>query len=139
MIHLLRITDIEYDIPVQGYNLSKEQKLVFRGLFHDVTGDSTGSNMLVLGKCGTGKSTLIKMLVQQYKKLDMNVSVTATTGTAASLINGFTVERFFGITDLSIHGENLAMALSSKPEIMKRLNDIDVLIMDECSMCKEEL
>eukprot|EP01135_Chromosphaera_perkinsii_P012390 Nk52_evm1s2657 gene=Nk52_evmTU1s2657 len=52
----------------------------------------TGQNLFLTGGPGTGKSELIRLLKNNMSRVDL----TATTGIAASQINGRTVQSFFG-------------------------------------------
>src|SRR3990172_5474050 len=53
------------------------------------------NNIFIMGPGGTGKSYLIKSIVEEYP--DLNCAVTATTGVAAVNIGGVTLHRFFGV------------------------------------------
>ena len=88
----------------------------------------SGENLLLLGDPGTGKSTLISVIVQQAEKNGKRVAKTASTGIAAQLIGGRTVhsllQAYPGVKDEKIDYEKKA----------RNLDDVDVLIIDEISM-----
>ena len=87
----------------------------------------SGENLLLLGDPGTGKSTLISVIVQQAEKNGKRVAKTASTGIAAQLIGGRTVhsllQAYPGVKDEKIDYEKKA----------RNLDDVDVLIIDEIS------
>ena len=121
-----------------GTRMCERQEQVIEQLFHR-DGTKKTENIMALGKCGTGKTSLLRYIIQKYGEKGYNVGVTATTATASSLTNGFTLERFLGIVDVSIHGEQLVNNILEKPEVVQRIRDMHVLIVDECSMLKYEL
>lgn len=88
----------------------------------------SGENLLLLGDPGTGKSTLISVIVQQTEKNGKRVAKTASTGIAAQLIGGRTIhsllQAYPGVKDEKIDYEKKA----------RNLDDVDVLIIDEISM-----
>jgi GTPase SAR1 family protein len=55
--------------------------------------NNTNRNVLILGKAGCGKSTLIKELCSMRN----DIIVTAPTGIAGQNINGKTIHSYFGI------------------------------------------
>jgi Tfp pilus assembly pilus retraction ATPase PilT len=71
---------------IQCYNLAKNKK-----------------NLLITGSGGTGKSTVLKRIVKYFKRNNINIGVTASTGISASLINGTTLHSYLkiGIAKLS--------------------------------------
>lgn len=79
------------------------------------------------GKAGSGKSTVVEYIRQHHER----VKVTATTGTAAQLINGITLHSFAAI----IPNEG---AINS-PKANNRMTKTDILIIDEASMMDEWL
>ncbi len=90
--------------------------------------------VFIMGKAGTGKSTLLKYFVDQCKK---RIPVLAPTGVAALNVGGETIHRFFKIppsVDLAtarIEAEN-----RKKSDIYRK---IDSIIIDEISMVRADL
>lgn len=105
-------------------NLSYEQKL-------SLYLSKKNKSLFITGGAGTGKSYIIKKIIQELKIKDLNILITASTGTAAYNINGCTIHR--------------ALGLSHKPEIEQMyskenlINSINVIIIDEISMISCEL
>ena len=96
------------------------------------------SNMLIIGKAGTGKSYLIRQMLDLSLKLKSNVKLLAPTGIAAVNISSFcaraeTLHSFFG---LPIHETEISDStlLNIKKYKKKQIQQFDVLIIDEVSM-----
>lgn len=98
--------------------------------------ESSRSNLLILGKAGVGKSTLIKVL---KKKLGKQCIVVCPTGIAAQNVKGQTINSFFRIPprdevaawELKRSGEKLAEVLQAD------LSELNTIIIDEISMVNQ--
>lgn len=97
-----------------------------------------GNNVLITGKAGTGKSTLLRTYLESVK--DKKVLVTAPTGVAALNVDGFTIHKSFGFRpgmfpdDIKPGGSYKAS--SATAELLK---SIDILVVDEISMVRADL
>ncbi|NDD83753.1 hypothetical protein EBZ38_05635 [bacterium] len=122
---LLKEYNPEYVEPLV---LSNSQQRAF-GKFKD------GSNLLILGKAGTGKSKLIGEF-QKYidKETTKILHVTSTTGISAHNIGGVTINSFMGIGTGEQSADVLYKRVRSKRDIAKRLREMDILVIDEISM-----
>lgn len=99
-----------------------------------------GLNIFLSGEAGTGKTVTIKEIIKHCKYNNINYGITASTGAAAILINGNTLHSFLGIGDGSADLNFLYnRCLYKYKNIYKRLNELDVLIIDEISMISEEI
>ncbi len=91
-----------------------------------------GDSVLLTGPAGAGKTHVLNEFVAWARKEGKRVSVTATTGLAATHLGGTTIHSWsgIGIHDDLPHGffERIAKA---KQEIIKKT---DVLVIDEISM-----
>ena len=92
--------------------------------------NKTSKNLLVTGRAGTGKSTLLEHFVRHAKK---EVVVLAPTGVAAVNIRGQTIHSFFGFKP-TITLDKIKTLYANK--IYKI---IDTIIIDEISMVRADL
>ncbi len=92
----------------------------------------SGRSALLTGAAGTGKTHLLNTFIMQARDQGKKVSVTATTGLAATHLGGNTIHSWSGI-DVSDHLANNFFDRLSK---MRRevITKTDVLVIDEISM-----
>ena len=95
-------------------------------------------NLFISGYAGTGKSTVVKEILQIAKEEKRNVLCAAPTGIAASLIGGRTLHSSFLLhPGLSIHKlRQDQKSLKDRAGILERY---DLLIIDEISMVNSSL
>jgi len=96
-----------------------------------------GKNIFLTGPGGTGKSFTIKYIIELLK--DKNYGLTATTGSAAVLIGGQTINSFLGIGLGSGKISDIIKNIISNRSIYNRILKLDVLIIDEISMLDDAL
>lgn len=118
-----------YD-PELYKNLSDEQKNV-----HDQIVKHEKS-VFFTGSAGTGKSVLLKTIINSlhYKLGADLVAVTASTGIAACNIGGVTLHSELGIGIGEKSAEDYIKIIQKKEGLYKKINTIEVLIIDEISM-----
>lgn len=91
-----------------------------------------GHNVLLTGPAGAGKTYVLNAFIRGAKAAKRHVSVTATTGLAASHLGGSTIHAWAGI---GLHDE---LPTDFEDYLLKSRRDIiettDVLIIDEVSM-----
>ncbi len=93
-----------------------------------------GGSVFLTGAPGAGKTYVLNQFVKRARNAGKRVAVTASTGIAASHINGTTIHSWSGLGILDhLSGEDLSR-LSSADRLVKRYNGTDVLIIDEVSM-----
>ena len=92
----------------------------------------SGRSALLTGAAGTGKTYLLNTFIAQARKRGKKVSVTATTGLAATHLGGNTIHSWSGI-GVSDHLPNNFFERLSKTRC-DVISKTDVLIIDEISM-----
>ncbi|CAL1172970.1 unnamed protein product [Cladocopium goreaui] len=99
-----------------------------------------GENLFLTGAAGTGKSFLLRYLIQELEqRFPEQVAVTASTGVAASHLAGQTLHSFAGI---GIGCSTLRMALKKVRQTSgaeARWTQTRVLVVDEISMVDAKL
>ena len=94
-----------------------------------------GANVLLMGSGGTGKSTLIKHLTHICNEKNIKIGITASTGSAAVLIDGKTVHSYLGIGLAKDTPKALASTLFYKyKKKATELKSLKILLIDEISM-----
>ncbi|MSU60676.1 MAG: helicase [Candidatus Staskawiczbacteria bacterium] len=95
-----------------------------------------GHSVFLTGAPGAGKTFLLNKFIDHLRTTSKVVAITASTGIAATHMNGVTIHSWSGlgikenITDQEIKG------LMKRRYLFKRLRKTDVLIIDEVSMLK---
>jgi ATP-dependent DNA helicase PIF1 len=92
----------------------------------------SGESVLLTGPAGTGKTFVLNQFVRLAKAAGKHVSVTATTGLAATHLGGTTIHSWAGIGVLDHIPQGFADHIAKgRREIIEKT---DVLIIDEISM-----
>lgn len=92
----------------------------------------SGRSVLLTGAAGAGKTYVLNKFIRRAKKRGKSVAVTATTGLAATHLNGTTIHAWSGIgvhDDFDKH--RLTKIGKSRQDLIKKA---DVLVIDEISM-----
>ncbi len=101
---------------------------------------NSNQNVFLTGGAGTGKTTLVNEIIDLFEFDCKKVAKLASTGMAATLINGQTVHSFF---DLGIYNNISELEQSSKIKITKKvknlLSSVGLIIIDEISMISSSL
>jgi hypothetical protein len=120
---------------IEKFELTSEQERAFRIIAnHAVTPGSEQLMMYVGGMGGTGKSQVIKALVNFYKSRNEShrFVVLAPTGTAAALLLGSTYHSFLGV---SIDGQTaFRNETTNNAQVKTRLDGVEYIFLDEVSM-----
>ena len=98
------------------------------------------SNLFITGGAGSGKTTLTRAIIEDIKKRSLKVACLASTGMAATLIEGQTLHSFF---DLGIANSQEELERNGKLDAAKKIirlvGSMDVIIIDEISMVSAPL
>ena len=94
----------------------------------------TGVNVYLTGSAGSGKTYLLNQYISYLNDHDIPVAVTASTGIAATHMNGMTIHGWAGIGIKDTMDEHDIELLEGKQYLWKRFEKARVLIIDEVSM-----
>ncbi|MFA5773309.1 MAG: AAA family ATPase [Candidatus Paceibacterota bacterium] len=94
----------------------------------------TGVNIYLTGSAGSGKTFLLNKYIVYLEDHNIPVAVTASTGIAATHMNGMTIHSWSGIGIRNFLDEKGFQQLEEKKYLWKRFEKARVLIIDEVSM-----
>jgi hypothetical protein len=94
----------------------------------------SGKNVFLTGSAGTGKTYLLNQYIQYLRERKVPVAVTASTGIAATHMNGQTIHSWCGMGIKDKMGNSEIEKLRDKGYLKNKLEDVRVLIIDEVSM-----
>ncbi len=94
----------------------------------------TGANVFLTGEPGSGKTHTVNEFIKYLREHDINPSITASTGIAATHVGGMTIHSWSGIGIKKELSEQDLDELESRESLVKRLASAKVLIIDEISM-----
>ncbi|MFS4454729.1 helix-turn-helix domain-containing protein [Maribacter sp. 2304DJ31-5] len=94
----------------------------------------SGKNVFLTGSAGTGKTYVLNQYISYLKERKVPVAITASTGIAATHMNGMTIHSWagFGIKN-QLTRANL-VTMRTKKYLKKHLEESMILIIDEISM-----
>lgn len=91
-----------------------------------------GQSVLLTGAAGTGKTYVLNQFIKRTRHAGKNIAVTATTGLAATHLNGTTLHAWAGIgVHDELHGNFFQKMGKQRADLIR---NADVLIIDEVSM-----
>jgi ATP-dependent exoDNAse (exonuclease V) alpha subunit len=94
----------------------------------------TGANVFLTGEPGSGKTFVVSKYIEYLNKHGIEVAVTASTGIAATHLNGMTIHSWSGIGIRKELSESDLKALKDKDRLVYRAKNTKVLVIDEISM-----
>lgn len=126
--------DSEDDVGDDKSKLTEEQRKVYDAAM-------AGQSVFFTGSAGTGKSFLLRVLVESLRsKLGHDaVFITASTGIAACNVGGLTIHSFAGVGLAREDARKLADKVTTKSRAAERWRKAKVLFIDEVSMLDGEL
>ena len=93
-----------------------------------------GNNVFLTGAAGSGKTYLLNKYIQYLKAKGVNVGVTASTGIAATHMQGITIHSWAGIGISSQASDKQILDIVGEKRIARRIQKTQTLIIDEISM-----
>ncbi len=94
----------------------------------------SGENVFLTGYAGSGKTFLLNKYISYLKSKRKKAAVTASTGVAATHINGMTIQAWTGIGIRETITYDEIVHLLKRKYLHKRFKKAEVLIIDEVSM-----
>ncbi len=94
----------------------------------------SGKNIFLTGSAGTGKTYVLNQYIQYLKERRVPVSITASTGIAATHLEGTTIHAWSGIGIKNSLSIGNLRELKEKKYLKKNIDNSRVLIIDEISM-----
>jgi len=94
----------------------------------------SGKNVFLTGSAGTGKTFVLNQYIEYLKERKVAVATTASTGIAATHMNGMTIHSWAGIGVKEHMTSANFTAMSKKKYLKTHLEKVKVLIIDEISM-----
>ncbi len=95
---------------------------------------TSGANVFLTGAPGAGKTYVLNQFVKRAIRSGKRVAVTASTGIAASHLNGTTIHSWSGLGIIDQLLPDDLKRLGGSDRLIKRYNSIDILVIDEISM-----
>lgn len=93
-----------------------------------------GKNIFLTGEAGSGKTYLLNKYIQYLKENNVKAAITASTGIAATHLQGTTIHSWSGIGVRDSLTERDLEKLLTKDRIKRNYRKTKVLIIDEISM-----
>ncbi|MEK0306308.1 PIF1 family DEAD/DEAH box helicase [Bifidobacterium favimelis] len=93
---------------------------------------SAGANVFITGAPGAGKTYVLNRFIEDARRRGASVSVTASTGIAATHINGQTIHSWSGVGVSTYLTEGIVKRILSRRR--RKLEAADILVIDEVSM-----
>lgn len=93
-----------------------------------------GYNVFLTGEAGTGKTHVLLSYIDYLRKKNIPIGITASTGIAATHLNGVTIDSWSGIGIRDSLSENDVREMKAKYYLSRRIKNARVLIIDEISM-----
>jgi len=94
----------------------------------------SGQNAFLTGPAGCGKTFLLNQYIEYLKENNVEVGITASTGIAATHLNGRTIHSWCGMGINPKLTKTQITKLKRKKHLKQRINNAKVLVIDEVSM-----
>jgi len=94
----------------------------------------SGKNAFITGPAGSGKTFLLNRYIDWLKSCGINAAVTASTGIAATHLNGITIHSWTGLGVREELSDRDIKELTKRSYLRRRFLGTAVLVIDEVSM-----
>lgn len=94
----------------------------------------SGANVFLTGSAGAGKTYVINQYIEYLREKGVPLAVTASTGIAATHINGQTIHSWSGLGIKDVITDRDLDKIAKRKVVRQRLEQVKVLIIDEISM-----
>ncbi|QTV05889.1 helix-turn-helix domain-containing protein [Faecalibacter bovis] len=94
----------------------------------------SGRNVFLTGSAGAGKTYVLNQYIKYLKQHGIAVATTASTGIAATHMNGQTIHSWAGIGIKDYVSDRYLASLRDKKYFRDKMDKVKVLIIDEISM-----
>lgn len=94
----------------------------------------SGENVFLTGSAGSGKTFLLNKFIAYLKSKKIKVGVTASTGIASTHLNGRTIHSWCGMGIANRMNKKQIRKILRRDELVERIKEASVLIIDEISM-----
>ncbi|PIU15394.1 AAA family ATPase [bacterium (Candidatus Gribaldobacteria) CG08_land_8_20_14_0_20_39_15] len=94
----------------------------------------TGANVFLTGEPGSGKTYIVNQYADYLRASNIQTAITASTGIAATHLNGLTIHSWSGIGIKEKLSRNDLEKITNSRYITNRVAKANVLIIDEISM-----
>lgn len=94
----------------------------------------TGENVFLTGSAGAGKTYTLNQYINYLKARKVTVAITASTGIAATHMNGMTIHTWAGIGIKDVLSDDDLKRMKERKYLKEHLENAQVLIIDEISM-----
>ncbi|WP_372402975.1 AAA family ATPase [Acinetobacter piscicola] len=93
-----------------------------------------GENVFLTGSAGAGKTYTLNQYINYLKARKVPVAITASTGIAATHMNGMTIHTWAGIGIKDVLSDEDLKRMKERKYLKEHLENAQVLIIDEISM-----
>jgi hypothetical protein len=93
-----------------------------------------GNNVFITGAAGSGKTFLLNRYIEYLRQKNIGTAITASTGIAATHINGMTIHSWTGLGVRDSLDEKTLKGLKERYYLKSRYKKTEVLVIDEVSM-----
>jgi len=94
----------------------------------------SGANVFLTGSAGAGKTYVINQYIEYLRAHGVPLAITASTGIAATHINGQTIHSWSGLGIKDYLTDRDLDKIARRKKVRERLEQVKVLIIDEISM-----